>query len=108
MDHEAVPNFGRHFGPEHSRHGPLAMTAEIVHNQVNGCGFWVCQGQTDCYQGELKTRTIRCRECEMTTRFRLDGAEDIGGATAFVFVIPPGFSPRLRQRGGTNSCSVPT
>ena len=49
---------------------------------------------------ELKARTIRRGEGEMTTRFRLYRAENIGRAATFVFVIASRFPPRFGRRGG--------
>jgi hypothetical protein len=94
-------------GPSHfSRHQWMSsrsgMTAEIVHDQVDSCGCRVCQGQADRHLGELKARTIRCGKREMTTRFRLYRAEDIGCAATFVFIVPSSFSSRLDRRGGAN------
>src|SRR6516162_1845874 len=78
------------------------MAAQIVHYQVNRFGCRVCQGQADRYLSELEARTVRRGKGEMTTRFRLYSAEDIGCAAAFVFVVPSGFPPRLGRGGRTN------
>src|SRR5262245_53603199 len=80
----------------------LHRNPQIVHDEVDGCGRRVCQSQSDRYLGEFESRTIRRGEREMTTRFRLYGAEDVGCAAAFVFVIPSGFPPRLGWRRGPN------
>ena len=59
------------------------MDIEIIHYEVNRLGRRVCQGQADRYLSELKARTIRRGEGEMTTRFRLYCAEHISCAAAF-------------------------
>ena len=63
------------------------MNVEIVHYLMNRLDFRVCQGQGDGSLSELKARSIRCGEREMTTHFRFYGAEDIGYAAALAFVI---------------------
>jgi hypothetical protein len=98
---EARTEFGGHFGSEYLRQRLLAMNVEIVHYQMNRLGGRVGQRQGDGL-GEFKARTIRRREGEMTTRFRLYRSENIGRAAGFVFVIACGFPPRLSRRRGTN------
>ena len=63
--------------------------------------------QCDGDLGELKTRTIRRGEGEMTARFGLYRAEDIGRPAPLVSVIPARLaSPRRRVGGRTSACSV--
>ena len=37
MNREAVPDFGGHFATNTAANDPLGMTAEIVHDEVDGC-----------------------------------------------------------------------
>jgi hypothetical protein len=80
------------------------MDVEVVHYEVNGFGFRVCQRQSDGNLSELKGRTTRRGEGEMTTGFRLYGAANIGRAATSVFVIASRFPPRFGRRGGMD-CS---
>ena len=78
------------------------MAAEVVHHQMDRLGFWILQGQVEQDLRELKSRPIRGGEGEMASRFGLYGAEDIGGAAAFIFVIPPRFPSGCRRRRGSH------
>ena len=69
MDGEAVPNFSRHFCAVDISERLPAMDVEVVHYEVNGFGFRVCRRQLDGNLSELKGRTIRRGEGEMTTPF---------------------------------------
>ena len=76
------------------------MDVEVVHYQVDGFGFRVCECQGDGNLSELKARAVRRGEDEMTASFRLYGAENISCAAAFVFVIASCFPPRIGWRSG--------
>ena len=65
-------------------------------------GFRVLKSQFEGHLGELEAGAIRRGEGEVTARFRLDRAENIGCAAALVFVVAPCFAPRFGRRGGTN------
>ena len=64
--------------------------------------FTVCQCQGDGHLREFEARSVRRGEREMPACFRLYGAENIGRAAPFVFVIPSGFPPGFGRRGKTN------
>lgn len=97
MDREAVPDFRGHFCAIDIGQRLPAMDVEIVHYQVNGLRIRIFQRQSDDNLSELKSRTVRCREGEMPTRFRLYCAEHIGSAATLIFVIPPRFPSRYRR-----------
>ena len=88
---EAAPDFMGHFGAEDIAQGLAAMDVQVIHYQVDGLGVRVFQRQGDRNPGKFKARTVRRRECEMTSRFWLYRAENIGGTASFVLVVPSGF-----------------
>ena len=77
------------------------MAAEVVHHQMDGLGFWILQSQMEQDLRELESRPIRGGEGEVASRFRLYGAENIGGATAFILTVLSCFPPRFGRRGRT-------
>src|SRR5581483_2432586 len=93
MDGESVPDFGGHFGTEGIGQRFAAMNVEVVHYQVNGFRFRVFHRQADGNLSELEGRAVRRGKCEMAPRFWLYRAENIGRATACVFVIASRFPP---------------
>jgi hypothetical protein len=61
----------------------------------------------DGYLSELKARAIRRGKGEVTARFGLNGAKDIGCATASVFVVASAFpSGWAGEAARTSACNV--
>src|ERR1017187_5713001 len=67
---------------------------------MDGFGLRVLKRQLESYLRELKRRTIWRGECEVPARLRFYRAEDIGCATALVFVVPSRLPSRCNWRGG--------
>jgi hypothetical protein len=99
---EAIPYFGGHCGSVDISQRLPAMDVEIVHYQMNDLGCRVCQRQRDRYLSELKTRTIRRREREMTASFRLYCAEILAVPQRSYSLSGLASRPRSGRRGGTN------
>ena len=100
MDRESVPDFGGHFDAEDIGQRLPAVDIEVVHHQVNGLCFRILQRQSDDNLSELKGRTVGCREGEMSPRFRLYCAENVGSSATLIFIIPPCFPSRRCWPGG--------
>lgn len=99
---EAVPDFTADLVAEQVGQGFAAMHVEVVQDQVDGRGCRVLESQVEGHFGELECGPIRRGEGEVAADFRLYRAEDVGGASAFIFVILSGFAARFGGRSESN------
>src|SRR5580704_344800 len=99
MNGEPIPDFRRHCLTKDIRQYLAAMDVQVVHYQMDGFRFRVCQCQGHGHLGELEAGTIRRGEGEVPPSLRFYGAENIGGPTALVFVIAARFASWPSRRG---------
>ena len=100
VDCEAAPELICLLWAEKARERTASVRAQIVENQVNRSRAGISLGKALKHPGELCARTVGCGPSKVATGQRLDGAEDIGRATALVFVIAFGGLTRLRLYRG--------
>jgi hypothetical protein len=89
--------------------GLAAVDVEVVQDQVDGRGSLVLKSQFKSNFGELESGAVRRGEGEVTAGFRFHRAENVGGATALVFVVLSCFTTRnqLAIRSSSRSTQVP-
>lgn len=81
---EVLRDFAADLVPEQVGQRFASAGVWVIHDQVAGCGCGITEGEFEGHFGELEAGTVRRRECEVTARF---GAENVGRADAFVFVV---------------------
>src|SRR5581483_10178749 len=69
---------------------------------MDGLGLRVLHGQLAGDSCELESGTVGRRKRKMATGFRFYGAENIGRAAAFIFVVTTRLPSWLGRGGGTN------
>ena len=88
MDREAVPDQAAPFLSEVVGEGLPAMDIQVIHHQVNLSRTGIATHDRLQRLGKFGGGAVGGGQGEMPTGFRLHGAEDIGGAAAFVLVVP--------------------
>ena len=97
VDSKAVPDFGPDGLTVEVGERFSSVSAEIVHDQMDGLGFPVGYRQAEHNLCELIASPVGGGKREVAPRFRLYRAEYIGRAVAFVLAVKADFPPRPRS-----------
>ena len=95
---KAIPQPSAMLFPKAIRQRLAGVSAQVVHDQMDGIGGRIVGGELQDKVGKLGRRAGRRHFGEMDSRLGLDAAEDIGRSTAFVLIISSGDMARLHGR----------